>query len=63
MRYFLAKSPKQLDICLRLLYAERIPFKVDVVETDRKRIVYHVTAMTDEERIIQLEDMYRILTS
>lgn len=63
MKYFLAKNPKQLDLCLRLLYAEHVPFVVQVAETNKKRIVYHVSAVTDEQTMRQLEEKYRILIS
>lgn len=63
MRYFLAKNPKQLDICLRLLYAEHIPFSVQIVETEKRRIVYNIFAMTDDQTMLQLEEKYRILIS
>lgn len=63
MNGFLAKNPKQLDLCLRLLYAERIDFIVKVEETAKRKIVYKVFAKADTEKQLELKEKYRILTS
>lgn len=61
MNGFLAKNPKQLDLCLRLLYAERVGFIVKIEETAKRKIVYKVYAVTDLDRLDELEEKYRIL--
>ncbi len=63
MNGFLAKNPKQLDLCLRLLYAEHIGFIVKVEETAKRKIVYKVFAKADIEKLSELEEKYRILIS
>lgn len=63
MREFLAKNPKQLDLCLRLLYSEHIGFSVRVCENTKKKIEYKVGVQATEERIAELEEKYRILIS
>ena len=63
MREFTAKNPKQLDLCLRLLYAERVPFSVNVRESNKKKIEYVVMAKVDEQKADELEEKYRILIS
>lgn len=63
MNGFLAKNSKQLDLCLRLLYAERIDFIVKVEETMKRKIVYKIYAKADTEKQLELKEKYRILTS
>ncbi len=60
---FIARTPKQLDICLRLLYAENIRFMVEVQETNNHKIIYAVKALTEAQRISELKETYRILIS
>lgn len=63
MREFVAKNPKQLDICLKLLYAERIKFSVRVSENTKKKIEYHISADATDEKVEKLQKQYRILIS
>ena len=64
MSKLIAKTPKQLDICLRLLYAEKVKFIVEVTETARKKIVYKIgISEQDEQKALELEEKYRILIS
>lgn len=63
MKTFLAKNPKQLDICLKMLYSEHIEFMVRIKENDRKKIEYNIIANTDEKVIDELLEKYRILIS
>ncbi len=64
MKELLAKNPKQLDICLKLLYAEHVKFSVEVTETATKKIVYLVSAYgLDKLAENVLEEKYHILIS
>lgn len=63
MKCFIAKTPKQLDICLRLLYAEKVQFVVIVEENENGKIGYKVRAVGNSERVDELLEKYRILTS
>lgn len=64
MKELIARTPKQLDICLRLLYAERTKFFVEVEETEKKKIMYVIRiSADDEQRASELEEKYRILIS
>ncbi len=63
MKSFLAKNPKQLDICLKLLYSEHVPFVVNITETTKKKVVYEITADAEEPIINKLMEKYRILIS
>lgn len=58
-----AKNGKQLDICLRLLYAEHVQFLVHVYETDAGKIAYRVTVDADKQTVEVLREKYRILIS
>lgn len=63
MKGFVAKNPKQLDICLRMLYADGHPFTVHIRENDKRKIEYYIVATTDDETIAKLRERYRILIS
>lgn len=62
MTELIAKNPKQLDICLKLLHAEGILFTVRVIDT-KKKILYGVSANVDDKQAKLIEEKYRILTS
>lgn len=63
MKEFKAVNPKQLDICLRMLYAEKLQFFVAVVENQKRKIEYRISVAVDEQTFEMLEERYRILTS
>ncbi|MFI3115321.1 MAG: hypothetical protein R3Y12_04175 [Clostridia bacterium] len=63
MNNFIAKNPKQLDICLRFLYAEKVDFMVDVVENNKHKIEYDIKVELEQEAYDVLREKYRILTS
>ena len=51
MKEFRAKNPKQLDLCLKLLYAEHMGFSVSVSENIKKKIEYVIIVDADEQKI------------
>lgn len=59
----MARNPKQLDLCLRLLYSEHVPFSVEVCETNKKKIAYEIKVEVTEQKMTELEEKYRILIS
>jgi hypothetical protein len=63
MKEFRAKNPKQLDLCLKLLYAEHMGFSVSVSENIKKKIEYVIIVDADEQKICELQEKYRILIS
>lgn len=63
MNELTAFNPKQLDICLKLLYAEHVRFTVAVFETEAKKIAYSVTVDAEEQSVEVLREKYRILVS
>lgn len=63
MREFTAKNAKQLNLCLRLLYAEHVPFSVNVRENTKKKIEFMISVEVSEQRMNELEEKYRILIS
>lgn len=62
MDYFLAKSDRQLGICLRMLYANRIQGHVETVLNSKMRIEFHIT-ITEMEQFDELDARYRIQIS
>lgn len=63
MHEFIANNPKQLDLCLKMLYAEKIDFLVHVDETNKRKIFYRITVEVDEVKKAELDERYRILIS
>ena len=62
MKYFIAKSDRQLGICLRMLYANGIQGHVETVLNSKMRIEFHVT-ITEIERFPELHEKYLIQIS
>lgn len=58
-----AKNPKQLDICLKLLYAEQVRWIVDVVEGNKGKIIYQISVNVEDDIFDVLKEKYRILIS
>ena len=63
MRSFRAVNAKQLDLCLKMLYAEKTIFSVEVVESDKMKIEYRIGVLVDELTFEKLSERYRILIS
>ena len=63
MKTLKANNSKQLDICLRFLYAENQKFIVDICKSDKGKIFYTITVVADEQTFTQLEEKFRILIS
>ena len=63
MKYFLAANDRQLGICLRMLYAERLQGYVYTVLNSKNRIEYHISVSVDDERFDKLNERYKILIS
>lgn len=63
MNDFIAKNAKQLDLCLRMLYAEKCEFTVTVQENSAGKIYYGVNVTADEGKKTKLREIYsRILS-
>lgn len=62
MQSFLARTDRQLGLCLRMLYAENIGYSVDVFENEKNRIVFRISVKVSDERMSELERKYHILT-
>ena len=63
MNELMATNAKQLDICLKLLYAEHVDFDVSVYETEGKKVAYKVTVDAETQTVEELREKYRILIS
>ena len=63
MDYFLAKNDKQLGICLRMLYADRIQPFVKTVMNEKGKIEFHVKIQADDEVFRMLDERYKVLIS
>lgn len=63
MQEFIAENPKQLNLCLRLLYAEHVNFSVRVIENPKGKIIFGVAVNVNDQRMTELEEKYRIMIS
>ena len=63
MDHLIAKTPSQLDRCLRLLYAERLQFYVSVCEDDKGKIYYEISVNADDQTFARVREKYRIMIS
>lgn len=63
MKELTAKNAKQLGICLNLLHAEHEEFTVMIRESDKRKIYYAVGVEAEGERMLELEEKYRVLIS
>lgn len=61
MKELIATNPKELAIALKLIYVEKIPNSVRVIDADKK-IRFGVSALTEDKAIIaRIEELYRIM--
>jgi hypothetical protein len=58
-----ARNPRQLDLCLRLLYTENMEFSVTVKETEKRKIIYMINVIGERQIYEALREKYRILIS
>lgn len=63
MNYFRAKNDKQLGVCLRMLYAEKIQGLVETVKNSKGKIEFCIKARVDEQIFEMLNERYEILIS
>ncbi|MEY8515373.1 hypothetical protein AALC25_00325 [Lachnospiraceae bacterium 29-84] len=63
MKEFIAQNPKQLDLCLKLLYSENLEFIVKVDETEKRKIFYKICVKVEGQMYEELKEKYRILIS
>ena len=64
LEYLLAKSDRQLGICLRMLYDEGYKgLVVESVINAKNRMEFHVKVTADQERMAKLNDRYQTLIS
>ena len=61
MHKFVAKNDKQLGLCLKLLYTERVESQVELRLTEKNRVIYLITVTIDDETWVKLDSKYRIL--
>ena len=63
MNYFQAVNDKQLGICLRMLYAEKIQPFVKTVMNGKGKIEFQVSIQSDQTTFEMLRERYEILIS
>ena len=64
MEYLLAKSDRQLGICLRMLYDEGYTnLVIESVMNAKNRMEFHVKVRADEDKLAKLNERYQTLIS
>lgn len=63
MDYFLAVNDKQLGICLRMLYADKIRGFVETVMNEKGKIEFHISIAASPDMFEELRERYQILIS
>lgn len=63
MNNFRAVNDKQLGICLRMLFAEKLQGFVEVVKNDKGKIEFHIGINADDNLFEELKERYEILIS
>lgn len=63
MNNFRAVNDKQLGICLRMLFAEKLQGFVEVVKNDKGKIEFHISINADDNLFEELKERYEILIS
>ncbi len=62
MKYFLAVNDKQLGICLRMLYAEKIQGFIETVMSSKGKVEFHIS-ISEDDLFEKLNERYKILIS
>lgn len=63
MKTFTARTPEQLDLCLRMLYGEQIEFTVKFKKDSHGKLQYAVGADVDDAAYEKLNRRYQTLIS
>ena len=63
MGYFIAKNDKQLGICLRMLLAEGLEARLEMIFNSKGKVEFHVMTDVNFERFDELNYRYKTLIS
>jgi len=58
VKVFKIRGAKKLDLCLRMLHSEGIPFTVNITENEKQKIVYNVSVDVDEQTFDNLKERF-----
>lgn len=61
MHRFVAKSDKQLGLCLKLLFTEQIKGRVELELTEKNRVIYLIYVDIDNAAWDKLNSKYNVL--
>lgn len=62
-KYFVATNDRQLGVCLRMLYAEKIQPIVLTVLNDKNKVEFRISISVDDNLMNDLLERYIILIS
>ncbi len=60
---FVARNGKQLTVCLKLLYMEKVPYTVKVEEDNKGKVIYIVEVNLEQKQLAELREKYRVMIS
>lgn len=60
---FVARNGKQLTVCLKLLYMEKVPYTVKVEEDNKGKVIYIVEVDLEPKQLAELREKYRVMIS
>ncbi len=63
MDYFRAVNDKQLGVCLRMLYADKIQGFVETIKGDKGKIEFRISIDVDRQTFEKLLERYEIMIS
>lgn len=58
-----ARTNNELGACLRMLYAKKLSFIVEVCENQNRKIYFEVKVEADPQTFARVKEEYRILIS
>lgn len=61
MHEFIAKTDKQLGICLRMLYFDNVKYRIELQMTGNGKVIYVITVDVDDTTWAELEAKYNAL--
>ena len=61
MKEFVAKGSRQLDICLRMLFANGIKFNVIPYKDEKEHVYYIVAVKLNKQKYDELSNLYKTL--
>jgi len=63
MNEFKAATDRQLALCLRMLFSEKLQGHVRTMQNEQGKIEFRISVPVDEQRYAELKERYELLIS